>query len=240
MAVTFDDLRAIMRKFIADLTSGKLDVGYKNDSYPNVTTVQDAIDDIYSTINYVAPAISTFAMTPATTTYEKGSTVSELSFKWTLNKNVTSQTLTGCTITPSARSATYSTPITTDKTFTLTVSDGQKSASKNLSVKFLNKKYWGASAIPAQYDSTFVLGLSNNAFASNRNGNVTANAGDGEYIYFAIPTGFGAPVCTIGGFETVLEKAATINFVNASGYALSYDIYKTSQPNLGNTTMVIS
>lgn len=241
MAVTFNDLKAIFKLFIADLKEGLIPIGYKNDNYPSVTTVNAAIDDIYNTINYVAPSITSFSMTPNTTNYEKGTVVSGLTFKWATNKAVTSQSLTGCTLAnASVREATYSSDISADKTFTLSVSDGKKSASKSLSIKFLNKKYWGAAAIPSEYNSDFVLSLSNSSLVSGRTGNVTADAGADKYIYFCIPTTFGEPTCTIGGFETVLEKAATINFVNAHGYALSYNIYKTSQPNLGNTTLVIS
>ena len=68
----------------------------------------------------------------------------------------------------------------------------------------------------------------------------TVNAGTGKHIYYIIPTRYGTPVFKVGGFEGGFAKLGTVNFTNASNYAENYDVYKSSNDNLGNTTVVVS
>ena len=131
---------------VTSLASDK--ITYTNTSISSATNVKSTLDAIISKLYYTSPSISSFTMTPSTTTYEVGSSISSISFAWTLNKDVTSQTLTGCTITKDSRSATYSTAITSSKTFTLSVSDGTETKSSSKTINFYNKKHWGASSVP--------------------------------------------------------------------------------------------
>ena len=43
-----------------------------------------------------------------------------------------------------------------------------------------------------------------------------------------------------GVIASGFNKVNTIEFTNASGYVESYDIYKSTNSNLGNTTVVVS
>lgn len=216
------------------------EVSYKNENYPSQTNVKKALDAIWAKLDYVKPEILSFTMTPSTTIYEVGSTVDSLNFAWTLNKDVTTQTLTDCTITIDDRSATYSTPITSNKTFTLTVGDGENSVSKNLSVSFQNKIYWGNAAIPAEFNSEFILGLQNNKFTTAKKGNYSMNIKTDEYGFIAFPSSFGTLVSWyIGGFETTVESCGEISFTNTSGGVTNYSIYRTGRSGLGNITAEI-
>ena len=216
------------------------EVSYKNANYPSQTNVKKALDAIWAKLDYVKPEILSFTMTPSTTIYEVGSSVDSLNFAWTLNKDVITQTLTDCTITVDDRSATYSTPITSNKTFTLTVGDGENSVSKNLSVSFQNKIYWGNAAIPAEFNSEFILGLQNNKFTTAKKGNYSMNIGADEYGFIAFPSSFGTLVSWyIGGFETTVESCGEISFTNASGGVTNYSIYRTGRSGLGNITAEI-
>lgn len=85
------------------------DVTYNNPNYSQLTSVDLALDKILDKLYYVKPSITSFNMSPSTTQYEKGQTVSNLSFTWSYNKNITSQSLSNCNITLSDRKATYST-----------------------------------------------------------------------------------------------------------------------------------
>lgn len=203
------------------------------------TELREEIQALKDIVNYVAPKINSFSMSPSTTTYEIGSKVSGLKFSWNLNKNVTSQSLTGCTIGVNDRSANYSSEISSNKTFTLSVSDGKNTANANKSINFYNKKYYGVATERSEYDSGFILGL-NGSLVNSRTGNFTVNAGEGQYIYFAIPTSFGTPTFTIGGFSGGFDLVNTIDFTNASGYTTKYNIYRSTNANLGNTTVVVS
>ena len=216
------------------------EVSYKNANYPSQTNVKKALDAIWAKLDYIKPEILSFTMTPSTTIYEVGSSVDSLNFAWTLNKDVITQTLTDCTITVDDRSATYSTPITSNKTFTLTVGDGENSVSKNLSVSFQNKIYWGNAAIPAEFNSEFILGLQNNKFTTAKKGNYSMNIGADEYGFIAFPSSFGTLVSWyIGGFETTVESCGEISFTNASGGITNYSIYRTGRSGLGNITAEI-
>lgn len=204
------------------------------------TEIKTEIANIWDTINYVEPKVNSFNMNPSTTQYEIGSTVNSVSFSWALNKDVVEQTLTGCSIAATDRSATYATPFSSNKTFTLRVTDSKgKLASASKTISFLNKKYYGVGAAGVEITSEFIRGLTG-SFASNRNGNFNVNAGEGMHIYFAVPSSFGTPTFSVGGFSGGFDKAATISFTNASGYTCNYDVYKSSNANLGATTVAVS
>ena len=125
---------------------------YVNSSIKSAT-VEDALDTIIGKLYYVSPSITSFTMSPSTTTYEIGSSVGSLKFSWVLNKVVTSISLTGCSVSVGDTTATYSTTFSTAKTFTLTVSDGTNSTSSSKTINFYNKKFWGAATEPTTYDS---------------------------------------------------------------------------------------
>ena len=215
-------------------------VEYLNADYPELTNVDLAIDKILAKIYYVDPSITSFTMTPSTTEYEIGSVVNGLTFAWTVNKDIVGQTLTDCTITVDDRTATYGSDLSATKTFTLTVSDGENNASATKKISFLNKAYWGSAAIPGEYNSAFVLGLSNSKLTSSKASTYNMTVGAGEYGYLAVPTSFGTiSSCWIGGFEVTLENCGAISFTNASGHNSSYTIYKTVQAGLGSISMQI-
>jgi hypothetical protein len=215
-------------------------VTYENTDYPELTNVDKALDKILAKIYYVAPKINSFTMIPSTTEYEMGAVVSGLEFAWTVNKDIVSQSLTDCVITVDDRATTYGADLTNTKTFTLTVSDGENSATSSKTIKFLNKAYWGSAIEPTDYTSEFILGLSSSKFASSKNGTYSMTVGSGEYGYLALPTSFGTVTsCWIGGFEVSLANCGSISFTNANGYASSYSIYKTERSGLGAISMEV-
>lgn len=215
-------------------------VTYENTEYPDLTNVDLALDKILAKIYYVAPKINSFTMIPSATEYEIGTTVSDLEFTWTVNKEISSQSLTDCTIAVDDRSATYGADLTSTKTFTLTVSDGENSATSSKTIKFLNRAYWGSASEPTDYDSAFILALSESKLASGKNGTYAMTIGSGEYGYLALPTSFGTVAsCWIGGFEVTLENCGSISHTNASGHTSSYTIYKTSKSGLGAISMEV-
>ena len=215
-------------------------VTYENAEYPELSNVDKALDKILAKIYYVEPKINSFTMTPSATEYEKGEVVSGLEFAWTVNKDIVSQSLTDCTIELDDRTATYGADLTNTKTFTLTVSDGEKSATSSKTIKFLDKAYWGSAVEPTDYDSAFILALSNSKLASGKTGTYSMTVGSGEYGYLALPTSFGTVASVwIGGFETTLDNCGSIAHTNASGNTSSYTIYKTGRSGLGSINMEV-
>lgn len=217
-------------------------LSYTNSGYPECTTTKLAIDKLFEKVDYITPAISSFTMSPSTITYEIGHTIAAnaLTFSWTLNKNVTSVVFDGRSLTATLRTAKNNSSVSSNKTFTLTVGDGQNTASKSISISFQPKIYFGASNETASFDSSFVLGLASSRLCSSRAGSFTITAGSNEYAYICIPARYGIPSVKIGGFDTELINAGTINHTNESGYSESYGIYRTGQKNLGTITMVIT
>ena len=214
-------------------------VEYTNADYPSYTNVDLALDALFAKVYYVKPTCSLSA-SKSGGTFEIGTTITApITFTWTTNKAITSQTLTGCTLSDaSVRTAIYNTNVTSDKTFTLSVSDGENSASSSVSYKFLNKVYYGSASEPDSYDSAFILGLANNKFATSIKGSYPITVESGQFGYIACPKSFNAPSeCYIGGFLTTLENAGEISFTNASGGVATYTILKTGKSGLGSLTM---
>lgn len=222
-----------------DFSGNAEDVTYNNPNYSELTSVDLALDKILDKLYYVKPSITSFNMSPSTTQYEKGQTVSSLSFTWSYNKNITSQSLSNCSINLSDRKATYSTPITSNKSFTLTCSDGENTASASKNIAFFDKIYWG-SKNKSSLDSEFILSLSDSKFATAKAGTYSMTIATEEYGYIAIPSSFGdLSSVWIGGFEATVLCRGEIDFTNASGYTSKYKIYRTGRAGLGSITMQI-
>ena len=211
-------------------------VSYENDVYfTDVTNLKQAVDKILAKIYYEEPKITSFTMIPSTDVYEIGTVIpaNTIEFSWAVNKEIKSQALTDCTVAADDRSATYSAELTNTKTFVLTVSDGEKAATASKKISFLNKGYWGSAVIPDEYNSEFILGLTNNKFISSNKGDYNFNVGAGEYGYFAVPSTMKFTTIWVNGFQADVEEVATVSFTNASGHTSTYTILKTSQSSLG-------
>lgn len=217
-------------------------VSYENDVYfTDVTNLKQAVDKILAKIYYEEPKITSFTMTPSTDVYEIGTVIpaNTIEFSWAVNKEIKSQALTDCTVAADDRSATYGAELTNTKTFVLTVSDGEKAATVSKKISFLNKGYWGSAAIPDEYNSEFILGLTNNKFISSNKGDYNFNVGAGEYGYFAVPSTMKFTTIWVNGFQADVEEVATVSFTNASGHTSTYTILKTSQSALGSFTATV-
>ena len=164
-----------------------------------------------------------------------GTTItSPITFTWTTNKAITSQTLTGCTLVDaSVRTAIYNTNITADKTFTLSVSDGENSASSSVSYKFLNNVFWGSASTAETYDSAFISALSNKKLTNAVKGIYSFNIASGEYGFWAVPSNMTISSVWIGGFEVTVDDLGTVSYTNAQGYTRDYKLYKTGKASLG-------
>lgn len=216
------------------------DVSYENASYPLQDTVEKALNAIWNRLDYVPITINSLSVNPSTLIYEVGTEISSLVFNWSLNKTPTNQTFNGTTVANDTTTFTYDTPFNTNKTFTLNVSDSTKSAQKAINIQFQSQIFFGGASKPNDYDSAFILGLSNHKFNnSSYRGSFTITAGAGEYAYICCPKSWNIPsVCKIGGFSTELVKENSIAFTNGSSGVVTYDIVRTTHTGLGSITMV--
>lgn len=209
------------------------DVSYANIVYPDVENVKEALDTIIEESEYVAPKILYFKSTLPKSEYELGASVRP-TFAWTLNKNVTVQSLTDCTVTAVSRTATASSNVSETKTFTLTVGDEKNRDTAQCTVSFFNKIYWGSATEPNSYDSAFVLSLSGSSLTSDCVGSYQFNVNSGEYGYIAMPKGMAVSTVYVNSLLTELEFVEDISFTNANSYTTTYSIFRFPRASLGN------
>lgn len=224
------------------------DIDYTNVSHAGITNVKGALDDIYEWCqlldNAITLDIKTFTCSPATIYHEKGSTIAanNLTFTWTVNKPLASQTFNGSSINKDLRTIKNDTQITTTTTYTLQCTSGSgantQTVSKAITHYFYDSVYYGSSII-GTYDSSFVRALSNSALKANYKGSYPIAVANNEYGFIAFPSSFNAPAqCKIGGFLTEMDLAGTFNVTNASGATLEYKLYKTTNKSLGSITLI--
>lgn len=208
----------------------------------------DFTDEYRQLIDDLAYTAIAFASASATNaTNEIGSTVTETVITWSFNKEPKTQTIkfgseVAEVLDKSIRSKTYSgKTITSNTSIVITATDERDAqASRTLNITFQPRAYWGVAQNKEIYDSADILALSESALTNTRTRNINVNAGEGEHIIYAIPSDFGTPTFKINGFEGGFVKVGTINFTNASGYSQNYDVYKSVNPNLGSTQVVVS
>ena len=172
------------------------------------------------------------------TTLEIGTTINSVVFNWNYNKDVVSQKFNNQALEASLRTYTYNSSFNSNKGFKLEANDGKGDFNKTINFSFLNGRYWGVSDSNI-YNSDFVKTL-NKELSSSKGKTFTVNCGEGQFIFYCVPTRFGNCSFKVGGFEGGFNKIDTIQFTNASGYIESYDIYKSTNSNLGSTTVVVS
>lgn len=214
-------------------------IAYINPDYTEFSNVDLALDALFAKVYYVKPTCSLSA-SKAGGNFEMGTVITApIVFTWTTNKPITSQSLTGFTLEDNnVRTATYETDISADKTFTLSVSDGENSATSSISYKFMNNVFWGSAPI-GTYDSAFINALSNKKLATSVKGTYSFTVAAGEYGYWAVPSNMTIPSVWIGGFEVSLEDCGVVSYTNSKDYTREYRIYKTGQSGLGSISAEI-
>ena len=199
----------------------------------DIKTVKEALDQLL----YISPDITSFT---GGGTYEKGSTINSINLSWTLNKEVTSQSINQGIGDLEVNLRKYDISdanLTEDTTYTLTVSDGKNSDSASTSVLFRQKRYWGVST-ETSLTNEQVLALSQE-FSTGRNQNRTFDCSGGKYFYFVIPTQYCNGIqFKVGGLSFTGMEETTIQLTNASGYEASYNVYRCSNIQTGSAINV--
>ena len=191
-------------------------VEYVNDAVGS-TNVEEALNKLISDYYYVKPSINSFTATPNGGIFEVGHVVSApITFNWSYNKDITTQTLTDCTLADeTVRTATYNTDITTDKTFTLTASDGKNNVSKSVSYTFVYPFYTGVSTTNTLTETDITALTKKVETKGNKTINYTTSQ---SYMVFAYPSSYGAIKSIIdqNGFnvtDSFVRNTVTVNSV---------------------------
>jgi hypothetical protein len=122
-------------------------------------------------------------------------------------------------------------------TFQLNATDGDDSDTDTQSVAFYNRRFWGVSSTASSYSEADIEGLADDELSNSKAKTFTVNPGAGEYIIFAYPKRLGTVTFTVGGFEGGFEAPETVSVENASGYEEDYFVYRSTNSNLGSTTV---
>ena len=190
-------------------------VEYINDAVGSAT-VEEALNKLISDYYYVAPSINSFTATPTGGVFEVGTTITAPTFNWSYNKDITTQTLTDCTLADeTVRTATYDSDITANKTFTLAANDGTNNVSKSISYTFVSPYYTGVSTT-GTLTETDVTALTKKV---ETKGSKTVNYTTSQsYMVFAYPSSYGAISSVIdqNGFnvtDSFVRNTVTVNSV---------------------------
>lgn len=220
------------RVYKYDVFSGTVDL---STIQSDIATLQGQMADL------LYKEISITSFTNNKSTQEIGSSVTAVTLTWAFNKTPVRVTLDGeeRAVNSTGESLT-GLSITANKTWKLQATDERNyTATRTTSISFLNGVYYGVATAPKTYDSEFVKGLTK-TLRSSKLTSFTVTAGEGQYIYYCIPTRFGTASFKVGGFDGGIALVDTISFTNASGYTEDYYIYRSDYPNLGGSTVVVS
>lgn len=203
----------------------------------------DKYKQIVDDLNYTKIAIN--SMTATNSDNEIGATVTDTDVAWTLNKEPKTQKIKFSSeaeesLGIDARSKSYTgKSVQSNSIIKLTVTDERDAeVSRQVTIQFQPKVYYGVSEDPNALDSSVINALTG-VLASSKARTFSANAGEGEYIVYIIPSSFGTPTFNVGGFDGGFKKTKTIEHTNASGYKQNYDIWQSVNLTLGQTSVTV-
>jgi hypothetical protein len=175
--------------------------------------------------------IPTVSMTGGAT-YETGDTVTEVTLNWVCNKTMTTRSLSapvpeGDRERGEGGSGQYiheDADLTTNTTYTITVGDTINTATATTSITFLDKFYYGTSALPSLTNQqTLDLG----GILSAREDIEFKVDGDGEYVYFLYPSEWGAMDCYVNGSINTHWDYTLVSITNPFGVTKNYNRYRS-------------
>ena len=203
----------------------------------------DEYKKIVDDLNYTKIAIN--SMTATNSNNEIGATVTDTDVAWTLNKTPKTQKIKFSSeaeesLGADVRSKSYTgKSVQSNSIIKLTVTDERDAeVSRQVTIQFQPKVYYGVSEDPNALDSPAINALTG-VLASSKARTFSANAGEGEYIVYIIPSSFGTPTFNVGGFDGGFKKTKTIEHTNASGYKQNYDVWQSVNAALGQTSVTV-
>jgi len=184
-------------------------------------------------------------------TIEKGVTVTNVTLNWTLPSDPDEQEIDQGVgiITPVTERSEVLTglSITSNFTWTLYVTKGSVNPSKQTSITFLNRGYWGTSATddlhsdPTTITHAELIGsphIFSTELMSSRVQTRSLNAGGGKYLYFAYPASFGTASFRVNGFPVTAWLTGTRAVTNSQGYTDTFRFYRSEYLQHGSDIVV--
>ncbi len=123
--------------------------------------------------------------------------------------------------------------------FTITASDGIVTKTANTTYIWEQKNYFGVGTA-GQTTAAFILSLTGILSSSLAN-TFSVTAGASQKIYFACRAVYGTPTFTVGGFSGGFNLVSnTISVTNTHGFTENYELWESTNVNLGATTVVVT
>ena len=196
------------------------------------------IREVLADLQY-EPIVITYFDIKGFDVYLMGKTVSGLELNWTTSKVPTKLVLDGKELDPETTSFVDTGMYTSEKQWVLTVTD-ERGAMKQayVEISFANYVRYGTAPEPDDVTSEFVLSLGKQLRKSMQ-GTYQFNAGETDHIWFAVPSRMGTPTFAVGGFTGGFSLAATLDLTNEAGYTEPYDVWRSDQKALGETSVVV-
>ena len=216
------------------------DLSYSNPAYPELDTIKKALDYLL----YYNPAVSSF--TNNHNTVEIGTVINSVNLAWTLNKD--KSLLTALSInngigdvlpdtTGTTGSKTHTDTFTTDRTYTMTMNDGQNTATKNTYIRFRHARYWGRIDHKTGISDADILALDGAGIGSGKDLteqiDKSFNGMDmqSQYFCYAFMSSLGEAQFKVNGllngdFSLVRDNA----FTNALGITYNIKVYVSNNP----------
>lgn len=119
--------------------------------------------------------------------------------------------------------------------------NGRKSSATDTATithNFYNNRFWGVSTVASGYTEANIEGLAGSEVSNSKSKTFTVTPGASEYIIWASPTRLGTVTFTVGGFEGGFQPPETVSITNSAGFTENYYAYRSTNLNLGSTTVV--
>lgn len=189
----------------------------------DIDSIQSRLDDLeYSPIE-----INSFVANPSIC--ELGS-FNTINLSWTASA-IALFTLNGIPVSGGAYTVTN---VGSAQTYTLTATDGKTTDNKSIYIEFANVIYYGVAK-----NLSNVSSLSNQLLSNEKKRTINVNAGNDYYIVYALPKRLGTVSFKVDGFTGGFEPPREMSITNASGYTEVYYVYRSTNANLGTTTVEI-
>ena len=177
---------------------------------------------------YSALTITSFTNTVGIV--EKGLTVNNVNLAWGYNSPsvVISQSLTdvGAVTLGVYAWAFTGLGLTSNKTWTLSASDGTSNPTANTSVLFYSKRYWEPLANSGPVVDADIIAMSGQELSASRLCTKVFNCTGGRYIWFCYPAVLGLASFWVAGLEVTFNLSVQ-SFTNASGFTTNYNVYRS-------------
>jgi len=101
----------------------------------------------------------------------------------------------------------------------------------------INYIFYGVTETASSFSEADIEGLATKSSSNDNTIEFTVTPGASEYIAFAYPKRLGEVTFWVGGFEGGFEDAETVAVTNPAGFQEDYYIYRSTNTNLGETTV---